>query len=180
VEAGIMGLPKIPERKVAPMTAPRGPHPVAVVLSAAERQALELLVHRHSTPQELALRARVVLAAATGLNNAQIARQLGLSLDMARLWRRRWLACQAIPLAELSAAARLADAPRSGAPGRFSAEQWCQLMAMACEIPVGSDVPISHWAPRDIVAEAKKRGIVARISPRHVGRFLKRCRFETA
>jgi putative transposase len=162
------------------MTAPRGPHPVAVVLAAAERQALELLVQRHSTPQELALRARVVLAAASGLNNAQIARQLQVSLDMARLWRRRWLACQEIPLAELSAAARLADAPRSGAPGRFSAEQWCQLMALACEIPADSDVPISHWAPRDIAAEAKKRGIVARISPRHVGRFLKRCRFETA
>jgi putative transposase len=162
------------------MTAPRGPRPAAIVLATDVQLALEVFVHRHSTPQELALRARIILAAATGLNNAQVACQLGISLDMARLWRRRWLAYQEVPLAELGLAARLADAPRSGAPGRFTAEQWCQLMAMACEIPAGSDVPISHWTPREIAAEAKKRGIVAQISPRHVGRFFKRCRLETA
>jgi hypothetical protein len=70
-------------------------------------------------------------------------------------------------------AARLADAERPGAPARFTAEQFCQLMALACEVPEGADRPISHWSQREIAAEAIQRGIFESISPRHVGRFLK-------
>ncbi len=62
----------------------RGPKPTAITLADAERQALEALIRRHSTPQQLALRSRIVLAAADGANNGQIARLLGVSLDMAR------------------------------------------------------------------------------------------------
>jgi hypothetical protein len=80
----------------------------------------------------------------------------------------------AVPEEALTVAARLQDLPRPGAPGRFTAEQFCQLIAMGCEVPEGSDRPISHWTPREIAAEAKKRGIVDRISPRHVGRVFKR------
>ena len=77
-------------------------------------------------------------------------------------------------------AARLSDLPRSGAPVQFTAEQMCPLMALACEHPEGSERPISHWSRREITAEALKRGIFAKISDRHVGRFLKRCGPETA
>jgi putative transposase len=93
---------------------------------------------------------------------------------MARLWRGRWLAT--VPAdtdARPDVAARLADAPRPGAPAHFTAEQFCQLTALACEIPAGSDRPISQWSQREIADEAIKRGIFVAISPRHVGRFLK-------
>jgi putative transposase len=157
------------------MTPPRGPKPPRIDLTPAERQALETLVHRPSTPQQLAVRGRIVLAGATGLNNTQIARQLGISADAVRLWRRRWLdTAPGDPAAPPKVSARLADLPRSGSPGRFTAEQCCQLLAMGCEIPAGSERPISHWTPREMAAEAKKRGIVARISRRHVARLLKR------
>jgi hypothetical protein len=46
-------------------------------------------------------------------------------------------------------------------------------MALACEAPADSERPISHWTPREVAAEAIKRGIVETISERHVGRFLK-------
>src|SRR5499426_981433 len=61
-----------------------------------------------------------------------------------------------------------------------SAEQWCQIMALACEPPADSQRPISHWTPRELADEARKRGLVPTISERHVGRFLKSGRPQTA
>lgn len=157
------------------MTPPRGPKPAMITLSPTERQDLEALIRRPSTPQQLVLRARIIFAGAAGLNNAQIARDLPVGIDAARLWRRRWLeTAPADPEAALPVAARLRDLPRPGSAGRFTAEQFCQLIAMGCEIPEGSHRPISHWTPREIADEAKKRGIVDTISPRHVGRLFKR------
>src|SRR5262249_16415944 len=67
-----------------------------------------------------------------------------------------------------------------GAPATFSAEQWCQIIALACEPPEASGRPISHWTPRELADEACKRAIVPTISARHVGRFLKSGRAQTA
>ena len=160
---------------------PRGPRPTRIRLTEPERQALQTLVHRHTTAHQTVVRARIVLAAAAGRNNAQIARELRVSLDTARLWRQRWLETAPTDGAEpLEVAARLNDLPRSGAPVQFTAEQMCQLVALACEVPEGSDRPISHWSRREITAEALQRGIFAQISDRHVGRFLKRRGPETA
>jgi putative transposase len=152
----------------------RGPKPPAVALTAAEREELLALVRAHQTPQQLALRARIVLAAGEGANNTAIARRLGIEADTARLWRTRWLGLGAIPLAELSVAERLEDAPRPGGPCRITAEQVCRITALACEAPAASDRPISHWSGRELADEAVKRGIVGRLSPRHASRLLKR------
>ena len=154
----------------------RGPKPPAVALTAAERRDLEALAGAHRTPQQLALRARIVLAAADGANNAEIARRLGVEADTARLWRGRWLGLAAVPLDDLSVAERLEDAPRPGGPCRITAEQVCRLTALACEAPAASDRPISQWSGRELAAEAVARGIVERLSPRHASRLLKRGR----
>ena len=162
------------------MPAPRGPRPTPLALSDTERLALEKLVQRHSTPQLIALRARIILACSKDQRNAQIARALSASVDMVRDWRARWLALQSLPLDELPVEARLADRERSGAPARITAEQWCQIVALVCELPENSKRPISHWTPREIADEAIKRGIVDQISPRHLGRFLKGERSQAA
>jgi putative transposase len=73
----------------------------------------------------------------------------------------------------------LADAPRPGAPGDFSAEQLAQLISVACESPEDSGRPVTHWTPRELRDEVVKRGIVDTISTRTVGRFLKRSRSQT-
>jgi putative transposase len=154
----------------------RGPQPPVIVLSPGERQELETLVRRHTTPQQLALRARIVLAAATDANNSQIVRQLAVSLDMVRRWRARWVALQAATLEEFPVAERLTDAPRPGKPVRITAEQVCQIVALACESPQGSSRPISQWTSRELAAEIIQRGIVPQISGRHAARLLKRGR----
>ena len=152
----------------------RGAKPVPIELSEEERQALEALVRRKRTGQQVALRARMILAAADGLNNAQIGRQLGVEADTVRLWRGRGRAWQAVGLAELSAAERLADAPRPGTPARITAEQVCRMVALGCEAPSASGRPISQWTGREIADEVVRRGIVEGISPRHASRLLKR------
>jgi putative transposase len=153
-----------------------GPKPPVVQLTDAERQELTKLLRRHSTEQQIAVRARVVLATAAGKSNAQIKRELLITVDTARLWRQRWLDLQPIPLSELTVEDRLQDLPRSGAPVRITADQRCQIVALACEKPEASERPFSHWTSREIADEILKRGIVNQISPRHAARLLKRGR----
>jgi putative transposase len=157
-----------------------GPQPVAVQVSAEERRELERLERGHTTGQQVAVRARLVLMMAEGQNNTQAAVLLGVATKMARHWRRRWLQEAGVPLEERSVAERLADGPRSGAPARISAEQICQIVALACEPPSASGRPISHWTPRELAEEAVRRGVVERVSPRSVGRFLGRGGSQTA
>lgn len=152
----------------------RGPKPPSVVLMPDVQQHLEGLIRRHRVPQQLALRARIILAAATGDNNSQIARHLELDVDTVRLWRQRWLTCAPLPLAELAVEDRLSDAPRTGRPIQITADQRCQIVALACERPTDASRPISHWTGREIADEVIKRGIVPTISGRHAARLLKK------
>jgi hypothetical protein len=151
-----------------------GPAPTAVALTSEERAELVRLVRAHTTAQQVALRARIILLAAEGHNNAQVGQQVGASREAVRLWRDRWAGWQAVPLDELSVEERLADAPRPGAPVRIGAEQVCAIIALACEAPALSDRPISQWTSREVADEITRRGIVATISPRHAARLLKR------
>ncbi len=143
--------------------------PTPLRLTETEREQLEQLVNRHSTPQQIALRASIILLADEGQNHRAIARELNISRDMARLWRNRWLelSVKNTPVVE-----RLADAPRPGGPMTFSLEQILQLFAIACEKPEDYGRPISHWTPRELSDEVIKLGIVESISPRHVGRLM--------
>jgi transposase len=145
-----------------------GPKPPAVPLSEEERQALHTLIRAHKTPQHLSFRAQIILLLADGLHAPAVARHLGTTRTTVRRWRQHWLKRHGCTVPE-----RLQDAARPGAPATFSAEQWCQLIALACEPPEGSGRPISHWTPRELADEARNRGIVTTISERHVGRFLK-------
>jgi putative transposase len=143
--------------------------PLPLHLTDPERADLHALIKRHSTAQQMALRGRIILLADAGKNHREIARELNISRDMARLWRQRWLgrAPTQVPVAE-----RLADAPRPGGPATFTLEQILQLFALACENPADSRRPTSHWTPQELADEMMKRGWVESISPRHVGRLL--------
>lgn len=152
----------------------RGPKPPSVELSAEQRHELERLVRGHTTGQQVAKRGRIILGAGDGLNNAQIARQLGMDVDTVRLWRNRWLGLAAASLDDLSVEERLTDAPRPGAPGRISQEQLCRVIGLACEAPERAGRPIAQWTAREIADEIVKQGIVETISPRHAARLLKR------
>jgi putative transposase len=154
----------------------RGPKPTPIHLSDEERQGLEKLIRRHTTGQQMALRGRIILAAAEEQPNVHIAKELGVTLDMVRLWRKRWLELQPISLEDLNVEERLQDLPRPGAPARINADQVSQIVALACEKPEDAARPITHWTSREIAEEIIQRGIVAQISPRHAARLLKRRR----
>jgi len=150
------------------------PKAQVVNLSEAERQGLEKLIKRHQVGQQLALRARIILAAADGQKNKEIVQKYQVTADMVRLWRNRWVKLHDISLKDLSIEDRLADAPRPGAPAKITADQRCRIEALACETPEESDRPITHWTAREIADELVKRKIVEAISPRHAARLLKR------
>ncbi len=150
-------------------------HLAPIVLSSTERSELEGLIRSHSTPQQLALRARMIVLADAGVGVGETAQRLGVWRKGVSFWRARWLASDG-----KSAAERLRDAPRSGAPATITAEQTCALVALACERPDDGAVPLSHWSTSDLAREAVRRGIVTSISPRSVGRFLKRIRPQAA
>ena len=161
-----------------------GPQPQPIILTEDQKKMLEHLARRATSTQRLARRARIILAAAKGCNNEQIARELRINRETARLWRGVWLDAKAAE--QLGALEEgdnnelrrsieefLADRPRSGAPPTFTPEQVCQIVAVACEEPQGSGRPVTHWSTPELADEVIKRGIVEDISPRSVGRFLK-------
>jgi transposase len=139
-----------------------------IVLKEIERDELDRLIRAHSTPQQLALRARIILLAADGIGNRDSARRLGVTVQTVRCWRRRWDGAPDLALVD-----RLADAPRPGTPPTFTPEQICAILALACEPPDASGVPITHWSQSALAREAVKRGLVETISHGSVGRFLK-------
>ena len=141
-----------------------------VTVSSEQRGMLEQLVRTHSTPQQLALRARIMLLAADGLGVRESAEELDVWPKTVRRWRKRWrTAGDGVSVPE-----RLVDSPRPGAPATYTPEQVCAIVAMTCEKPEASDRPISHWSQREIADEAMRRGLVPNISQRSVGRFLKK------
>ncbi len=143
--------------------------PKELKLSDCECLELQQLVNRHNTPQQIVLRAKIILLGSEGKNHGEIARTLDISLDMARLWRNRWLESSD---RQLSTFERLQDSHRAGAPVKFSMEQVIELFALACSPPEDYGRPISHWTPRELADEIMKQGIIESISIRHVGRLL--------
>jgi hypothetical protein len=139
-------------------------------------------LRRQQLPRCLEWRIRMVLQAAKGRSNSRIAVHWGLDRGTVRLWRGRWAATQAqIEAALLEGATRrqlvtlleavLAAAPRAGAPDTFTPEPRVASLAVSCEPPSLSGRPVSHWTPRELVAEVVQRGLVPSISERTIGRL---------
>ena len=143
--------------------------PKELNLNDCDRLGLQQLINRHNTPQQVVLRAKIILLASAGKNHGEIARLLDISLDMARLWRNRWVENSD---QELSVFQRLQDLERIGAPVKFNMEQVVELFALACSPPEDYGRPISHWTPRELADEIMKQGIIESISVRHVVRLL--------
>ena len=116
-------------------------------LSESEEAELEHLVRRPSIAQQIALRAKIILRAAQGEGHGEISRGLGISKEMSRRWRGRWLE---LSQQEVPVLARLQDVPRPGTPPTFTLEQITQLYALACAPPEQYGRPISHWSAREL------------------------------
>ncbi len=102
---------------------------LAISLAAEQRAALEGLARAHGTPQQLALRAGIILLGGSGTGVRASARELGLEPKTVRHWRQRWLSKTG------EAGERLAGAPRSGAPASLTAEQVRAIVALPASRP---------------------------------------------
>jgi putative transposase len=161
-----------------------------VIVTERQLATLKKMAGSSTCPQGVAQRARMIALAFAGETNESIAQTIQCERHMVGVWRRRWVrAFERLVLVECgekdSALPRamerlLSDSPRRGWPGKFSAEQVTEIIAVACEPPDKCGRPVTHWTPRELADEVKKRKIVDSISARQVGRFLKRRRSQAA
>ncbi len=119
------------------------PIPVAVwiELSDEERAQLESWARRRTSAQALAQRSRVVLLAAEGLNNTEIAGRLGVHRPMVRKWRSRF--------AEYRLDGLL-DEPRPGKPRTITDEQVEEVIIKTLE---STPREATHWSTRSMARE---------------------------
>ena len=156
----------------------------AAKVKVSERQLdiLQELSRSRTAARGIVQRALILVRGVQGLKNEQIAAEVGLIRRQVGLWRRRWRdAWDSLCVWECTEPHRLreailnvlADAPRPGCPGKITAAQVAQILAVACESPKLSGRPISRWTHKELRDEVVKRQIVERISVAQVGRYLK-------
>jgi len=153
-----------------------------VTITERQQQVLEELSRSRTEARIISQRASIILLAFTGHQNERISIEVELERKQVGLWRRRWrdswealTRLECLEPRRLREAVRetLRDAPRSGAPGTFTAEQITQILSVACEAPPLSGRPITHWTQRELRDEVIKRRIVDDISESRVGHYLR-------
>ncbi|MEV6675229.1 IS630 family transposase [Streptomyces sp. NPDC051162] len=132
---------------------------VAVEVTAEARALLERAAAAAKASVRDALRAKIVLAAAEGLPNAEIARLLSVSVSTVRKWRGRFAA---------RGPAGLSDADRTGRP-----RQYDELVRIAVVAAATSPVPdgAASWS-HAAIAERVAATVSAPVSPAWAGRVL--------
>lgn len=155
----------------------------SIQLTKRMYEILTELANSRTVGNSIAQRANVVLMGFEKATNEAIATRLGLCAKTVGRWRRRWrdsyFALLRMQFMESQAGFRrsiilcLSDAPRSGAPGKFTAEQIVGLVSIACEPPEKSGRPVTTWTGRELADECQKRDLVDSISASHVNRILR-------
>ena len=116
----------------------KGPKPKAIELTEEERAQLTAFARRAKTANSLARRARIILAAADGMGNTEIARKYGFGVATAGKWRARFVQLRMDGLL---------DEPRVGAPRTVSDAQVEEVVAKTLEeTPRGE----THWSRRSM------------------------------
>lgn len=137
--------------------------PFVIDLSDEDREHLESLVRRRTAEQRMVVRARIVLAAADGEENARVAERLQVALNTVIKWRKRFFE---------GGMDGLADRKRSGRPRTFPPLVLAEVKQLACELPATSGVPLSRWSCAELARELVLRAVVAAISASTVWRVL--------
>ncbi len=162
----------------------------AIELTTEQRELLNQISNGRTSERAHAERAQIILLCAEGKTNYRIGKELDICEQVASKWRKRWQSnAGKLMQAEMEEEKGeykkvilelLNDAPRSGCPGKFSAEQVCHILSVACEAPEESEHPLSHWSLTSLVREVVNRGIVPSISKSQTHVFLKSGGDQTA
>jgi len=152
-------------------------------LSEKQTNFLKEVVRSRTARQDHIQRAKIILKSSEGKSDSKIAKELKMRRPTVGKWRQRWLDNKA-QLTLLDAEEKgidykrsvlniLSDAPRPGTPAKFTPEQICQIISVACEAPEDTGLPLSHWSLTSLANELVKRGIVESISTSQLHVFLK-------
>lgn len=163
-----------------------------IILSEVQKRILEKYVVQRNIKVSLQERAKIIGYLGKGYSNMGFEKETGIRLEKAQRWRAAWLSYEeifnkiAVEFAggamekEMGKAIKscLSDKPRPGTPSKISAEQYCQIMGVALELPEKSGRPITQWTLTELTEEVIKRKIVETISRSQVGSFLKGERYK--
>ena len=128
--------------------------PYRLTLTDAERTELEGRARRYTLPYWQVVRAQMVLLAADGLRNDQIADRLRCRREVVSQWRKRFFEQRL---------AGLEDRPRRGRPPVFPpCGVRAEMIAMACALPAEHDVPLARWSASDSRARLSRAGSSSR------------------
>jgi transposase len=153
------------------------------IITERQQEILGTFSRSVTAPSRLRQRASIIVLAFDGLLNQDIAERVGLTHRQVGRWRRRWAdawnrlidieCCESRAVLRRAIEAVLTDEPRPGAPAKFTPEQVTHILAVACEPPEKSGLPITHWTAQELTDEVIKRRIVTSISPSQVSRYLR-------
>lgn len=129
-----------------------------VTLREGDREELERRLRGHKSSQREVRRARIVLMAADGISNRQIAKAVGIDQNYVGTWRRRYVA---------DGLDGLQDRKRSGRPRRFGP---AERLAVAAKATLARPEVDSQWSHASLADALGQDGIT--ISASHVGRML--------
>src|SRR5919108_5061316 len=138
------------------MRSRRVPTVPPLTITDEERAGLHRRVRAHTTPQRAAKRARIVLLAADGIPNRQIAPSVGMNEHTVAQWRGRF---------ETERLAGLQDRKRPGRPLVYDHNQRLRIVATVTQRPPD---PASHWSHAQLAKELADMGI----SASQIGRIL--------
>lgn len=171
--------------------------PPAAKLEMTERQRrlLEEEMCKRTTLRQYHERIPILLCSNDGKSISLVAKELKISLNTVRTWRRRWEAAYE-RLLEFEKGADgksvkdhellqqmlklLNDRPRSGAPKTITLSQEQQIIALSCGKPTDHGVEMTTWTMEMLAQVAIAKGIIETISPRYVGKILKKEQVTTA
>lgn len=172
----------------------RGQAPAkAIPMTQLQTAILEQEGRKRTIQKQFHTRITLLLKARQGQSTSQIARDLALSRHTVQAWRRRWESSyeqlcayeKQMDAQQLSSHAylevllnHLRDLPRSGTRKTITLEEEQQIVALASEKPQDYGVEMTNWTHQMLAKVAIGRGMVHKISSRHIGNILKKTSYS--
>jgi transposase len=157
---------------------------VRITLDACEQALLEKISRQLTVPEYKKERIQIVLAAASGQQNKEIAAQHNLERHRVSVWRNRWAKqhqdwkdsdSNLRPKMDARLVMRwLDDEKGRGRKPTITLEQRSKIAGLCQETPEQNDIPVTHWTLTDLAKVAAMRGVVDKISRTSVHRILKK------
>jgi len=154
----------------------------SVELTKKQRILLKDVVSGRTERNDHIIRAHIILLVDEGVSDQEIAKNLHIHKRTAGKWRRRWIGNQEKLLLwdeeetgihyKRCVLSLLSDAERPGSPCKFTPEQICKIVNVACEKPEDIGLPLSHWSLSSLATECVKRHIIDSISTSQLAVFL--------